>query len=181
MGSTPELQEIVVPDTEPETEWILGEAVQKVSPRRRHAVLQGALVSLLRTWARGRGIVGTEWRFRITPPGERPRPLVPDVAYLSNARRAGLTGELLEVPFVPPDIVIEILSPDDRADRVASKRDTYLAAGVHLVLSVDPDSRTVEAFDVAGRITYAIGSIFATERFPDFVIDVAALFAEIDD
>ncbi len=138
------------------------------------------MVSVLRAWARGRGIVGTEWRFRITPPGERPRPLVPDVAYLSNERRAGLTGEFLEVPFVPPDIVIEILSPDDRADRVASKRDTYLAAGVRLVLIVDPDKRAIDAFDAAGRMTYGGDSTITHAAFPDLVIDVAALFAEID-
>jgi Uma2 family endonuclease len=181
MGNASDLREIVVPDTEPETEWILGEAVKKVSPRRRHAVLQLALASLLRSWARGRGIVGTEWRFRITPPGERPRPLVPDVAYLSNERKAGLTGELLEVPFVAPDIVIEVLSPDDRAERVASKRDTYLASGVRLVLIVDPDARTIDACEASAQTTYAGGSTFASPHFPGFVIDVTALFAEIDD
>ena len=32
--------EIVLPDTEPETEWILGRPVQKMSPFRDHARLQ---------------------------------------------------------------------------------------------------------------------------------------------
>ena len=34
---------------------------------------------LLRLWADGRGEVGTEWCFRLEPPGEDIRPLVPDV------------------------------------------------------------------------------------------------------
>ncbi len=180
MGNAPDLHEIVVPQTEPETEWILGEAVQKVSPRRTHGVLQFAMAARLHAWAAGRGIVATEWRFRITPPGERPRPLVPDVAFLSNERKAGLTGELLEVPFVAPDIVVEILSPDDRADRVASKRDTYLAAGVRLVLIVDPASRAIDAYEATGRTTFARGSRFSTTLFAGLTIDIETLFAEID-
>jgi Uma2 family endonuclease len=180
MGNPPELQEIVVPDTEPETEWILGEAVQKVSPRRTHGVLQFAMASRLHAWAAGRGTVATEWRLRISPPGERPRPLVPDVAYLSNERKAGLHGELLEVPFVAPDIIVEILSPDDRADRIASKRDTYLAAGVRLVLIVDPVARVIDAWETTGCTTFGNGATFTTEAFPGLTIDVEALFAEID-
>ena len=181
MAHVPELDEITVPETEPETEWILGEAVQKVSPRRTHAVLQGALAAELRAWARGRGSVGTEWRFRITPPGERPRPLVPDVAFLSNERKAGLSGELLEVPFVAPDLVIEILSPGDRADRVESKREIYLAAGVRLVLTVDPEARTVQADDTRGHTTFGRGEAFSNATFPGLIVDIDRLFSELDE
>jgi hypothetical protein len=74
------LHEIVLPETEPETEWILGRAVQKVSPFRTHARLQLTLGAALLAWAEGRGEVGSEWRFRVAPPGEVRRPLVPDVA-----------------------------------------------------------------------------------------------------
>src|ERR1700741_2355701 len=49
------LPEIVLPETEPETEWILGEPLQKVSPKRDHARLQAAFGSALGTWAEGRG------------------------------------------------------------------------------------------------------------------------------
>ncbi len=38
--------------------------------------------SALHTWVGARGEVGTEWRFRVQPPGEPARPLVPDVAYV---------------------------------------------------------------------------------------------------
>lgn len=64
------LHEIVLPQTEPEMEWVSGRALQKVSPQRTHARLQGALTVRLDTWAQGRGEVGPEWRFRIAPPGE---------------------------------------------------------------------------------------------------------------
>src|SRR5271166_2840223 len=37
--------DIVLADTEPETEWVRGRALQKVSSRRTHALLQGALLT----------------------------------------------------------------------------------------------------------------------------------------
>lgn len=119
-----------------------GRAVQKVSPKRRHALLQAAMAECFRRWARGRGEVGTEWRFRLAPPGEARRPLVPDVSYVSFARLVGLVGEDLEAPPIAPDIVVDILSPDDRPDDVAAKREVYLAAGAQLLLIVDAERRS---------------------------------------
>lgn len=79
--------EIVLPITEPETEWVRGRAVRKVSPTRDHSRLQTELSSAMNVWSRGRGEVGTEWRFRIEPPGEPRRPLVPDISYVKVERR----------------------------------------------------------------------------------------------
>jgi hypothetical protein len=35
--------EIVLPETKPETEWVRGRPLQKVSAQRTHSLLQGAL------------------------------------------------------------------------------------------------------------------------------------------
>src|SRR5271165_50987 len=63
----------------------MGRPLQKMSPRERHSRAQTNFVAALGTWAdeTGSGRVGTEWDFRIAPPGEPRRPLVPDIAYLS--------------------------------------------------------------------------------------------------
>src|SRR5580658_4577470 len=123
------IHEIVLPETKPETEWILGRPVQKVSPFRIHARLQARLAVALWPWAEGRGEVGCEWRFRVAPPGEIRRPLVPDLAYVSYERLQGLEGRDLELPPFAPDVAFEILSPDDRRADVDDKIDTYLRAG----------------------------------------------------
>jgi Uma2 family endonuclease len=175
------IREIVLPETTPETEWVLGRPVQKVSPTRRHAVLQGAMVEWLRTWARGRGQVGTEWRFRITPPGEITRPLVPDVAYLSYEKLKGLSDADRETPPVAPDIVVEIRSPDDRPADVNHKRDVYLAAGSSLVFIVDPDRRTMNVFDQDGSgAEYGDTASYTSARFPGLRLSLAEIFAELD-
>jgi Uma2 family endonuclease len=43
----------------------------------------------------------------------------------------------------PPDVAIEVLSPDDRPSEVRAKIDDYLTRGVARVVAVDPDERTV--------------------------------------
>jgi len=100
-------------------------------------------------WAAGRGEVGPEWRFRVAPPGEVRRPLVPDVAYVSNERLRPLSNEELEVPPLAPDVAVEILSPGDRRADVDDKISVYLRAGSSLVIVVDPRRRTVELHDHA--------------------------------
>src|SRR5262249_55504829 len=41
----------------------------------------------------------------------------------------------------PPDLVIEVLSPDDRAPEIRAKVEEYLAGGVTAVVVIDPDNR----------------------------------------
>jgi Uma2 family endonuclease len=130
--------EILLPETKPETEWVSGRPLQKVSPQRTHSRLQGALTMRLDRWAAGRGEVGPEWRFRVAPPGEVRRPLVPDVAYVSNRRLRTLSDEEVEIPPLAPDVAVEILSPDDRRADVDDKIGVYLRAGSSLVIVVDP-------------------------------------------
>lgn len=174
------LHEIILQETKPETEWVLGRALQKVSPQRTHARLQLAFAKKLDDWAAGRGEVGTEWRFRVAPPGEVRRPLVPDVAYVSNARLAPLSNDQLEIPPLAPDVVVEILSPGDRRIDVEDKISTYLRAGSSLVVIVNPIVRIVELHDRFGfakrnecemiehaalpGFSYAVGDLFGVLR-----------------
>jgi Uma2 family endonuclease len=181
MDAAPAIREIVLPKTKPETEWLLDRPVQKVSPTRRHAVLQLAFALRLKAWAGNRGQVGTEWRFRITPPGEITRPLVPDVAFLSFERMMALSVAERETPPVAPNIVVEILSPDDRPADVTHKRDLYLAAGVTTIFIVDPDRRTMDVFESDRAHTeFHDTDTYTSGRFTGLTLSLADLFAELD-
>lgn len=171
--------EIVVPATEPETEWVRGRLLQKVSPTRSHALLQRAMASALHAWAGARGEVGTEWRFRVLPPGEAARPLVPDVAYVDASRLRGLRGDDLEVPRLSPDVAVEVLSPDDRRIDVESKIATYVAAGSALVIIVDPQRQIVELHDGVTRTVMERGQHVAHAALPGFCLPVSELFDTI--
>ena len=174
------IHEIVLPDTEPETEWILGRAVQKVSPYRTHAKLQVAWGTALTAWAGNRGEVGTEWRFRIAPPGEIRRPLVPDVAYVAKERLIGLERRDLEAPPFAPDVAVEILSPGDRAVRVEHKIGVYFAGGASLVIVVDPPDRSVRLHDPRGVRVLRGDDVIAHAALPGFALSLPELFAAAD-
>lgn len=171
------LHEIVLPETTPETEWVRGRALQKMSPKRDHSRLQGALNSALTRWAEGRGEVGPEWRFRVAPPGEVRRPLVPDVAYVSNERLRPLSDEDLQVPPLAPDLAVEILSPGDRRADLDDKISTYLRSGASLVIVVDPDERVVELHDASRTARLREGDEIEHASLPEFRHSVADLFA----
>ena len=171
------LHEIVLPETKPETEWVRGRPLQKVSPQRDHARLQGALTIALTRWAQGRGEVGPEWRFRVAPPGEVRRPLVPDVSYVSNARLRELTDRELQIPPLAPDIAVEILSPDDRRIDLDHKIDVYLRAGSSLVIVVDPQRRIVELHDRNGKSDLDENCVIEHAALPGFAYGVRELFA----
>jgi Uma2 family endonuclease len=173
------LHEIVLPETEPETEWVRGRPLQKVSPRRTHSLLQAHLTVPFTRWAAGRGEVGTEWRFRVAPPGEIRRPLVPDLAYISNDRLRPLGAEELEVPPLAPDVAVEILSPDDRRADVDDKIGTYLRAGSSLVIIVDPMRRDVELHDQHGIERLDETGTIAHLALPGFSYPVRDLFAAL--
>lgn len=174
------MHEIVLPERKPALEWILGEAVQKVSPKRRHALVQLAIGAILDAWGGERGDVGTEWRFRLAPPAEVRRPLIPDVAYFSYARMGDRDVEALDAPDIAPDVAVEVLSPDDRRDHVAEKRRVYLACGTQLVLEIDPFARRIDAWDADGTRETSTGPVFSPKRYPDLAIRFDALFAKLD-
>src|SRR5271154_5897745 len=134
--------EIVLPETKPASEWVRGRMLQKVSPTRIHGHLQGLLFAGLDAWGRvgQHGHVSLEWRFRVQPPGEAIRPLVPDVAYLSYTVIAA-DGDA-ERPLTAPTVPFEVLSLDDQSADVAAKIATYLRSGSLAVVIVDPCAKT---------------------------------------
>jgi Uma2 family endonuclease len=68
-----------------------------------------------------------------------------DVSFYSYARvpKGELPSSYLDVP---PDLVLEVLSPDDRWRDVLEKVFEYLDAGVGVVIVLDPMRRTLRLF-----------------------------------
>ncbi len=73
----------------------------------------------------------------------------PDIAYFSAAK---ILLDALDTGYaeVPPDLVVEIASPNDSRREVREKAETWLHYGVDLVWVVQPDTRTVDVH-VPGR------------------------------
>jgi Uma2 family endonuclease len=82
------------------------------------------------------GVIGAEIGFKLATNPDTVRG--PDVAFMRNERVPSSAGRRGFVKG-PPDVAIEVLSPDDdRTREVHAKTEEYLAKGVLLVLVVDP-------------------------------------------
>ncbi len=101
-----------------------------------------------------------------------------DVAYLSNDRytRWKKIGYL----DVAPDLIVEILSPDDRWTDVTQKLREYFGIGVRLVWVADPEARMVYTYrsltDV--REFKETDTLPGDDVLPGFNLTVADLFEE---
>ncbi len=109
-GLDPEL--LIDPQTKPATEFILD------GPRGNHSFAQRFFVFALHAMAEeaGRGRSGAEWDFLLTPHGEKPKQLVPDVAYVSYERVGYDEDAAAQIPRVAPNVAVEILSSTERRD-----------------------------------------------------------------
>ena len=172
------MHEIFLPDAKPALEWVNNRILQKVIPRRNHALAQARFVGALDAWASkcGSGMAGTEWHFQVRPPGEISRTLVPDVAFLSYDRMPFEEQEATEIPRIAPDAVVEVRSPDDRQTDIDEKIRVYLAAGTNVIFLVDPDEKTVTIVDARGTLIVREDDILEHPVLPGFSLSVRTLF-----
>ena len=130
---------------EQENKWfelVRGEVIELSSPTKPHGAVCMTVGYLLTAYSYQRGI----GYLTCNDSGvilERDPDTVrgPDVAFYEDANTfAELHPKYGEVP---PRLAIEVLSPNDRANKVLRKINDYLRCGVELVWIIDPEIRTV--------------------------------------
>lgn len=77
----------------------------------------------------------------------------PDVAFYAWSKLPDGKIPDQAVPFIVPDLAIEILSVGNTRAEMARKRREYFHAGVKLVWMIDPRRRTVAVYHAAERVT----------------------------
>lgn len=102
----------------------------------------------------------------------------PDAAFVSLARMPTEGYEDEGFCGVTPDLVAEVISPNDLASEVESKRDEWLAAGVRTVWILDPDAKTVRVHRADGGFDFLRRSDTLTDAdvLPGFSVRVGDLF-----
>jgi Uma2 family endonuclease len=166
-------------DEKPYIEILDGRRVPKVSPKRRHSMLEWRIAARLQELAGNRGDVGTEWRCWLDAGGPKVTTLVPDVAFVSNERLDSLGPEQREEPPFAPDVAIEIRSTGDRIARIEWKMRAYLAHGCSVAMDVQPEKRQIRVFTLEGVRTYCEGDRFESTDLPWLAFDVSAVFAPL--
>lgn len=171
---------LALPDDGHSYELVDGELVEVSLPGGEHNSVMGNIYYGLRNYAQPRGLGrvlsgDTGIILRRAPDTVRG----PDVCFISRERLpAGpLTAGYLDVV---PDLVVEVVSPGDRAGKVDEKVQAWLRAGARLVWAVYPRTRSVVVHrgpHSSERYTDK-DTIDAAPVLPDFRIQVAEFFAE---
>ena len=144
----------------------------------RHSAIVVKLCRLLGAYVEEKdlGVLGTEGGFRLRRNPDTLR--APDIAFIAKDR---LPPEGIPEAFAnfPPDLAVEVLSPEDTASEIARKVDEYLAAGVPLVWVVDPSIQKVTVYrslqDI--KVLSAHEELDGGEVLPGFHVKVEAIFA----
>ena len=75
----------------------------------------------------------------------------PDASFIKTGRLQG-DNPSRGYETIPPDLAVEVLSPNDQIDKVERKIDEYLDGGVSLVWVVNPDLRRVTVYRKDGTV-----------------------------
>ena len=153
---------------EPDREYVDGQLLERNMGEPEHAGLQGLLIGWLLERRRQLGLhVFPECRLQVAPRRYR----IPDIAVTKSKARGRV---LLEPPF----LCIEILSPDDRANRLEDKIDDYLKFGVAHVWVIDPQSRSAWSYTRDGK--REVASVLTTQD-PMMEVSIAEFFRELEE
>jgi Uma2 family endonuclease len=170
---------LALPDGDVYYEFVDGQAVPKVSPKFFHSTLQFALCRLIREWCRGRGRVLPEWAILLKRQDKDWAP-VPDLTYISYARLPKSWRRNEACPAIP-ELVIEIISPDQTMEEFEEKAKDYLAAGVTRVWVIDPEAILIRSFfpDSSSQI-YTDNVAIVDELLPGLELTTRQIFEEAE-
>ncbi len=102
--------------------------------------------------------------------------LVPDIAFI-RTERLPPRDTWHRVAELPPDLVLEVVSPNDSGPEIAEKIAYYLAHGVPLVWVAYPRRREIAVHRTGTNLTLTVGdTLGGGEVLPGFAVPVAELF-----
>jgi Uma2 family endonuclease len=129
------------PETKPASEFIDGAIIQKPMPKGRHSRLQGKLCATINGVAEATKIAYAFPELRCSFGG---RSIVPDLSIFQWQRIPFTPEGVVPDNFdLPPDWTIEILSPEQRPNKVLDNILYCLDHGSRLGWFIDPDDFSV--------------------------------------
>lgn len=169
---------LTLPETKPASEYSDGKVIQKSMPQGKHSTLQTELCISLNAVLKPRKVARAFAELRCTF-GERS--IVPDIAVFTWARiPRDPTGEVANVFSLPPDWIIEILSPDQSALRVTKNILHCLEYGTQLGWLIDPKERALLVY-CPSHLPQVFERPEQSLPVPDFatglILDLRAVFA----
>ena len=159
-----------------------GQAIAKPAPFMNHSRLQAITCFLLDTWGNAEncplpGDGYLSWVMSCKLNGKDWCP-VPDVTFMSRAKLATLDLDQ-GVCAVPPELVVEVLSPDESFDEMTQKALDYLAVGVQRVWIVSDRQKSLTVFALdSAPVSYFEDQPMTDNLFPGLTFSIDELFAK---
>ncbi len=166
-----------LPDTKPASEYIEGQIYQKPMPQGEHSILQTRLSQAINQVGENQKLALALTELRCTFGG---RSIVPDLSVFEWQRIPRKANGRISNKFeIPPDWVIEILSPDQSASRVINKIIFCLKRGTKLGWFIEPEDESVMVFqpDCLPDVKYADETLSVLEVLGDWQLSVANVFS----
>jgi Uma2 family endonuclease len=103
----------------------------------------------------------------------------PDGSFIATGRLPDNRTPRGHIP-IPPDLAVEVVSPNDIAEGVEAKRLAFLQAGTRLLWVIYPETRTVHVYRISGSFAILTDAdeLSGEDVLPSFVCRVAELFEE---
>ncbi len=134
-----------LPETKPASEYFNGQISQKPIPQGEHSTLQSSLLTAINEIAKPQKIAYAFPELRCTFQG---RSIVPDIAVFEWQRIPLLPNGRITNKFeIPPDWIIEILSPEQSPNRVICKITFSIQNGAKLGWLLDSDDESIMIFE----------------------------------
>lgn len=135
---------LLLPETKPASEYVDGEIYQKDMAQGKHSTLQFEFPSVINRVGKPQKLAYAFPELRCTFDG---RSIVPDIAVFEWPRiPLNSQGEIENRFEIPPDWIIEILSPDQSSTRVINQILFCLKNNTKLGWLVDPEEKLVIVF-----------------------------------
>jgi len=140
-------------DEDVKAEWVNGEVIEMTPSNVKHVDIAGFLLILMRAFATHHNlgtVLGPECPIRLA--AQRTR-RVPDLLFVAQER-----ADIIQPTHIegPPDLVVEIVSPESVARDWREKYLEYEAAGIREYWVVDPMAERVEAYALDEAHRYAV-------------------------
>jgi Uma2 family endonuclease len=133
-----------LPEDKPYLEYIDGRIEVRVSPQFKHSLITLRLMERLNRWGEPARLGLALPELRCTFGG---RSIIPDIVYLLMEHiETDASGEPLNEIRRPPDIHVEIISPDQRIKKARNKLAHSIAQGCPIGWLIHPDRKTIEVF-----------------------------------
>ncbi len=170
-----ELLHLNLPDKR--TELVRGALIVREPAGYLHGRVAAKVASLLMNHVETNGlgcVLAAETGFKLASDPDTVR--APDVAFIFRERLPDPppTG----YAKLAPDLVVEVLSPDDRPGEVLAKVADWLSAGSRLVWVVDPAHRRARVYRADGSESLIgdDGKLDGEDVLPGFASPLAAIF-----